>query len=316
VERDTVAVILNWNNADMTIMLLKNIMGVGENCDVIVVDNNSCVEERERLQEFFSREGNSFYSESQIDQILERQDKLLLLLNDNYGYAKGNNFGLRLASRLKYEYAVISNNDIEIVSPLIDDLKRILESHQDIAVVGPMISAPGRNDGPFDKLGMRLMFWRPAFYPFHWLTFHISRLLRLNRPGSKEIEKEELTFPYCISGSFMMARMSSLEKVDYFDENTFLYCEEMILAEKLLEKDLRMAYLPGKEVKHQHGASTARLDADISKLEFKSRLYYFGRYRGFGKVRIAMLKVASWVYKRIWFPLFQTSKRTLRGVRE
>jgi len=316
VERDTVAVILNWNNADMTIKLLKNIRGVGENCDVIVVDNNSCVEERDRLRKYSRREGYPCYSEGEIDHISERQDNLLLLLDDNYGYAKGNNFGLRLASRLKYEYAVISNNDIEIVSPLTDELKGILESHQDVAVVGPRISAPERNDGPFDKLGMRLMFWRPAFYPFHWLTFHTNKLLGLNKPRSKEIEEKELSFPYCISGSFMMTRLSSLEKVDYFDENTFLYCEEMILAEKLLEKDLRMAYLPGKEVKHQHGASTARLDADISKLEFESRLYYFGRYRGFGKARIAMLKAASWIYKQIWFPLFQTSKRKLRGGRE
>ncbi len=90
----------------------------------------------------------------------------------------------------------------------------------------------------------------------------------------------------------------------------------MILAEKLLQKGLRMAYLPAKEVKHQHGASTAQLDSDLAKLEFESRLYYFGRYRGYGKVRIAMLKVASWIYKKIWFPLFQTSKKKLRGVRE
>lgn len=315
-KRETVAVILNWNNADMTLKLLDNIGDVGENCDVIVVDNNSSIEERDRLQEYFRREGYSFYSESEIDQVSERQDSLLLLLNDNYGYAKGNNFGLRLASRLKYEYAVISNNDIEIVSPLIDDLKEILESHRDVAVVGPRISAPERNDGPFDKLGMRLMFWRPAFYPFHWLTFHINKLLGMNRPRSKETEEKELSFPYCISGSFMMARMSSLEEVDYFDENTFLYCEEMILAEKLLEKDLHMAYFPVKEVKHHHGASTARLDADISKLEFESRLYYFSRYRGYGKIRIAMLRAASWIYKKIWRPLFQTSKKKLRGVRE
>ncbi len=222
-ERETVVVILNWNNADMTIKLLNNIRDVGENCDVIVVDNNSSVEERDALQKYFCREGYPCYSEGEIDHISERQDNLLLLLNDNYGYAKGNNFGLRLASRLKYEYAVISNNDIEIVSPIIDNLKGVLESHRNVAVVGPRVCAPGKNNGPFDKLGMRLMFWRPAFYPFHWLTFHISRLFRLNQPGLKEIEEEELSFPYCVSGSFMMARISALEEVDYFDENTFLY---------------------------------------------------------------------------------------------
>jgi len=313
VKRETAIVILNWNRANLTIKLLKNIRSVGENCDVIVTDNNSSVEEREKLQNYFNLEDYPLYSQTQINDIVERRDCLLVLLDDNYGYAKGNNFGLRIASRLKYRYVLISNNDIEIVSPVIEDLKNLLEANPDVAVVGPKVSDPDRSNGPYSKLGMRRLFWKPAFYPFHWIFFHTGKMFRLKSSQSKDIEAEQLSFPYYVSGSFMLARLSSLEEVDYFDENTFLYGEERILAEKLLAKGYRMAYLPGKEVKHNHGASTSRLNTDLSRLEFESRLYYFSRYRGYGKIRIAMLRAADRIYDKIWYPLFQASKRKLRG---
>lgn len=42
--------------------------------------------------------------------------KYMIAVNENYGYAKGNNFGLKVAHKLDYEYLLVSNNDILLKS--------------------------------------------------------------------------------------------------------------------------------------------------------------------------------------------------------
>ena len=48
----------------------------------------------------------------------------------------------------------------------------------------------------------------------------------------------------------MLVRNIYIKKVDFFDERTFLYCEEEILAEKFLKKNYKTYYLAESKIKH------------------------------------------------------------------
>ena len=62
--------------------------------------------------------------------------------------------------------------------------------------------------------------------------------------------KSKSQYVYRLYGCCMLVRNIYIKKVDFFDERTFLYCEEEILAEKFLKKNYKTYYLAESKIKH------------------------------------------------------------------
>lgn len=301
-------VVLNWNKSELTISLIKNLEEIeGKNLDLryIIVDNNSKVEEREKLVKFANREDvwkilDENEAESYEDN--ENQLNILLLLKDNYGYAKGNNFGLELAYRLGYKYCVVSNNDVVIEKPVINKLLEILEQSKNIGAIGPKIIGPrGENQGPFREPSLYDYFFYPIFYPFIW---PIKKVILKNKNNYKN------KFPYRLMGCFLVVDLAVFKKIDWFDENTFLYAEELILAEKFKKIGYRMAYEDSVYIKHLHGVSTEELGNKNRILQqLKSDQYYFKEYRNFGQIKLFLVKVGFLYSNFILIPVVKKVKK-------
>jgi GT2 family glycosyltransferase len=313
---DTVIIILNWNKSDLTTKLINNIQETEGNVNVIVVDNKSNEEERKKLEKSLHEKNYLFINENDLnnEELLQKIDKgknLCLFLNKNYGYAKGNNFGLKLAHKLGYKFAVISNNDILIEEPVINELKLKMKEDDEIAVIGPKIIGPdGRIQSPSDKVGIFEYVLLPIFYPFLYpiLKFKLKKFFQVNHSG--------ITYPYVILGCFMVLRLDYMSKIDYFDENTFLYAEELILAEKLKKFGWKMAFYPKIYVKHLHGESTKVL-GEMKKyfLQLKSDLYYFEKYRKFNKIIIWLIFLAKSFDFFVWNSPRLLIKRFLKFIK-
>lgn len=86
----------------------------------------------------------------------------------------------------------------------------------------------------------------------------------------------------------MLVDLKKMEEIDYFDENTFLYCEEPILAEKLLGKGYRCACCISTNVIHNHSYTVRKALSRISyiRCNLKSFAYLLKEYRGFGCFQI------------------------------
>jgi len=79
-----------------------------------------------------------------------------------------------------------------------------------------------------------------------------------------------------VSGCFFMMKSKTLEKIDYFDENTFLYYEENILAKKLHDRKLNLMVCNDIIIIHNHSVSIDKNLKKISKLKIqKQSQYYF-----------------------------------------
>lgn len=303
-------VILNWNKSELTISLIKNLEKIEDkNLDLryIIVDNNSKVEEKEKLVNFASREEAwKILDENEVESYEDNENQLdiLLLLKDNYGYAKGNNFGLKLAYRLGYKYGVVSNNDIVIEKPVINKLLEIFEQSKNIGAIGPKVIGPrGEIQGSFRKPSLYDYFFYPIFYPFIW---PIKKIIHKNKEGSKS------EFPYSLSGCFLVVNLAVFKKINWFDENTFLYAEESILAEKFRKIGYRMAYEDSVYIKHLHGVSTEELGSKDRKLQqLKSNLYYFKKYRNFGPLRLFLVKTGFLYNNFILTPVIIKVKKYL-----
>lgn len=216
---------------------------------------------------------------------------LLLILNkSNYGYAKGNNIGLKLADILGCKYAVVMNNDVVLKEKVVGKLISIMQKNSEIGVIGPRVIGPdGKPQGPFWKPGIFDYFFVAIFCPILYPFIKLRKLIFRSKL-SKEIKRNGYSIVYRIIGCFMLIDLQKMKQVGWFDEKTFLYAEELILAERLLKHGYKTAYTDVVSIFHQHGMSTRYLGAKKIKAGFDSDIYYFKQYRGYGKIRLFLVK--------------------------
>lgn len=303
-------VILNWNRAQMTIQAVKNVESneVGDFA-IVVVDNGSEIDERRKLIEF-ARE-NDWQIMSEGDQCYKICKRILLLAKDNYGYAKGNNIGLKLAESMGFSWAIVMNNDVILEKPVLSTLLELANSDPQIAIIGPkIVGTDGKKQGPFKKPGLYDRVFYPLFYPILYPLRRIAVHLKVRRSTSKTCAK--VLYPYRVMGCFFLLDLNAMERVGWFDENTFLYGEELILSEKLLSSGYKIAYTEEVYVKHMHEATTTQFGEKRAFMQLESELYYFQKYRGYGKVRLTLVKFGFFYSYFVLVPVLEFFKNLLK----
>ena len=203
----TAVIVLNWNKPEMTIECLESLQTMEGEYDIFVIDNGSDKDKRDRLTDEMKKRNAVVLTEKHINEFTldEKDDQILLLmlLDQNYGYAKGNNYGLRLAHRLGYKYSLISNNDVKIIDRnVLVELIKGIENGDKYALSGPkVIDINLKEQGPFDESKISDYFFKfGILYPVYFLFFKrkLGKKIDLFRKGLLE--------PSWLSGCFMLLR--------------------------------------------------------------------------------------------------------------
>ena len=191
---------------------------------------------------------------------------------ENSGYAKGNNLGAKAAKEIwNDDYYIFSNNDLRFDKPFsTDDLIRPFSENEDVSVVGPkVIGIEGEDQNPLPDLT-----WKQMLFG-HFL----SLLPPKGMVKAKEI-KNQSGRTTAVVGAFMCVKAEDFWSVGGFDENTFLFCEEAILAKRLEKIGKYMYYNDSVEIIHEHGTTVKNTIGIINSLktDFNSRYYYAKEY--------------------------------------
>jgi len=212
---------------------------------------------------------------------------------NNLGYAKGNNLGVKIADLcFNDNFYIISNNDLRLDEKF-DwcPFERLFEENQDIAVIGPrVVGLDGKVQSPHKKVSafshLVLSFWL-GHWPFYW---------RCDCDYT-----EESKYCYRVMGSFMIIRACAFHKADGFDENTFMFGEEMILSERLSRNGYKTYFFNDYAVVHEHGASVKRVDSVLraEQWSFDSIYYYYEKYRNTNSLILVLGKISFYVYKAV-----------------
>ena len=113
-------VILNWNNWPETVLCLASLADLTFNSiEILVVDNGS--------------------TDASVKEIQTRFPRVSCLVNEeNLGFGRGNNVGLKAALQKGADYILLLNNDTEVAPDLIE---RLLEAftQPEVGLVGPRI---------------------------------------------------------------------------------------------------------------------------------------------------------------------------------
>jgi len=295
---ETLIGILNWNQPVQTIDCYHSLKKLEGEKQLLLIDNGSDPIFRQPLLDFAKKNGLLMVQEMNLAETEIHSDALLLLEKNN-GYAKGNNFGLRIAHQLGARFFLLSNNDILVHDPkTLLKLRQALLENPAVGVVGPRVVTPGcQEHPPRNKNRVYALGIRPLLYPLLILP---EMLLRRLAPA----KTDQLSFPFSVTGAFQLMDVQKLFQVGYLDENTFLFGEESILAHRLAEKNWRVAYLPSVEVLHLHEQSVRALNKKEAEKHFlASNHYFFQHVEKRGKWAYALVWVGQKSYRKLWNPV-------------
>lgn len=191
-----------------------------ENCEHIVIDNNS--------------------SDSTVEILEKYSDKIILIKNKiNLGFTKANNQGIKIA---KGKYVFLLNPDAFIFPDTIPKLSAFLDQNSDIGAVAPVLVFP---DGSVQNYTRR--FPKPAalfvesFIPRRlWNKFKIYRWYTyqsLDFTKDNEVEQP--------AGAGIMFRNEFL-----LDEAYFIYVSDVELCKNIIDKGYKIIQTPTAKITH------------------------------------------------------------------
>jgi len=248
-------VIVNYNDYETTKRLLDNIKDYDCLKKIVVVDNCSTDNSLEELNKIESK-------------------KIDIISNvSNKGYASGLNCGAKyLMNKLNNPIIVFSNSDI-IINKEQDIVSLANDINRKIKVVGPVIEEKGNYNRGWKKTT-----------PFVEILLNLPLISRYFKKTylyySDNYYRDNITYVDVVSGCLFLVDGKTLKEIGYFDENTFLYYEELILSSKIKSINKRIIVDNNVHVIHDHSQTIDKNVKRIRKYKIlkQSQHYYVKKY--------------------------------------
>ena len=245
-----VLLIINYNDYKNTKRLIENVANFKTIDEVVVVDNCS--------------------TDDSYQKLLKLKSKADIVKSEaNKGYSYAINYGMKyIEKQYKNANVFISNSDIII--PTEETLTLMLkELKGNVGLVGPVVNEHGvLNRG-----------WK---MPTPFIDSLLNLVVVHNWVRKKKIFYKENHYNTKVSqvdvasGCFFLVNTKDFHKIDYLDENVFLYYEENILASKLKDIGKIEVIVNDAFIIHDHAAT---IDNNIKRIKkfkiLKKSQYYF-----------------------------------------
>jgi hypothetical protein len=222
---DVSVVVVTWNALPWLEQCLDSVRGR----DLIVVDHGS--------------------TDGTVAFVRERYPDVRVLEQENKGMGGGNNAGMRVAGG---RYFFLLNSDAWVVADGLDKLVEFADAHPEAAVVGPKLL---NTDGTLQRSARgEPTVWRLATeYLFIRKLAPRTRLLNpLYRGDFAHDTTAEVDWLY---GPALLVRHEAADAVGLFDEDFFMFSEEVDWLTRFRRAGWKVLFFPGAEVVHVGGAS-------------------------------------------------------------
>jgi GT2 family glycosyltransferase len=217
----TLALILNWNQADLTYRSATAVGSQSAPVDVLVIDNGSTPEQLETLRHH--AKGGAF--------VLEE-------VGSNLGFTGGMNRGIRRGLQAGYDFLWLVNNDAFPARDCLAGLLQQMALRPRLAAITPKLL---RADGQEQHAGgiFSIATGQQALLDSDEVAVHQA-------PGR------------WISGTAMLLRAEAIREVGLLDEDYFAYWEDIDLCVRLRAKNWELAAHSGSTAVHLGSMTTGR----------------------------------------------------------
>jgi GT2 family glycosyltransferase len=204
----------------------------------------------------------------------------LVALNDNVGFAAGNNVALDtmgFGREATPRHVLFLNPDTRVVGDALGTMVRFLDSTPGAGAAGARLV---HADGGFQHSAFA--FPGPAqvfldFFPLH------QRILDSRLNGRYPRRSYEAGSPFAVDhplGAALAVRAETLGQVGSFDERFFMYCEEIDLCRRIKGAGWEIYCVPQAEIVHLVGQSTRQLRDEMFVALWRSRFLMYEKHEG------------------------------------
>jgi GT2 family glycosyltransferase len=246
-------IIVNWNTRQDLLECLGSIFAgppPGE-FEVVVVDNAS--------------------SDGSADAVARLYPQVRLLrCRENMGFARANN---RAAAIAMGQYWLLLNPDTIVHPGAINHLLQYIAERPRLAGVGPrLVNADG---------SPQLSIWRmPTLVREWWRLFHLDGLYPLSEYPASTLTSRLARRVVVLHGACILLRCEATRSQGLFDEDYFVFSEEIDLCDRLGRTGWEFHWVPEAVVTHK-GSKSTRLVADAMFVElYRNKTKFFRKRRG------------------------------------
>ena len=250
-------IILNYNVKHFLKACIKSVQKAIQNleAEIIVVDNASTDGSKEMMQLLFP-------------------EITYLYQNDNVGFPKGNNIGIKIA---KGEFICILNPDTIVAEDTFEILLREYQQLKNPGILGCRLVDGSGEFLPESKRGI----------PTPWVAF--TKVLSLykifpnsklfNRYYSQQVPENSTGAVDILVGAFMLMKRELYLKIGGFDEKCFMYADDIDLSYLVLKTGLQNYYVPKTTIIHFKGESTRKDGKYMNRFKDAMQFFYKKHFR-------------------------------------
>src|SRR5680860_1702235 len=249
-------IVINYKTPRLTIDCINSLLSLpnSENREIIVIDNASEDESTNILKKEFG-------------------DKIKLIENKiNLGFSGANNQGAKIASG---DFLLFLNSDTIVREDIFSSLSDLFQKNKDIAIISPRLKLQNGDNQPF-AYGLFPTFWR-------LVTRKTKKELIINKDDkTKEVD--------WVSGCALVIRKRIFSEIKGFDENFFLYFEDVDLCKRIKNKGYKVIVDNTTSITHLGGKSIEQ-HVTRKKYYYTSQDYYFRKHHKlFPRLGISLIR--------------------------
>ncbi|MBI5077268.1 glycosyltransferase family 2 protein [Candidatus Falkowbacteria bacterium] len=256
-------IIVSWNVKDFLHQLIDSIFQFTEGVEyeIVVVDNNSS----DDTARFLQNEYRHFVGD----------EKLRIIANNfNAGFAKANNQGLKIA---KGKYILFMNPDMELIENSFLDLTKFMDQSPDVGVCTCQLLYGDNTIQPNIKDEPTFLSQLLILLKFHHALRGLSCLKKYFR---SDFDYSRIQYVSQVMGAFIFTRKEVMDKIGNWDEDYWLWWEDVELCYDIKAAGFEIVYLPITKVIHYEGKSFGQTRGWQKQKRFNRGMILYFKKRG------------------------------------
>jgi len=198
----------------------------------------------------------------------------LIQSNENLGFARANNLGMRYASGSMLAFV---NSDVIVRPGCLQNLAAFLESRPEVGLAGPKVFGA---DGYLQyTCGQLPTIWNTTCR-YMALDRALSRWSLFSGAYMRHWEYDSHAEVGWLVGCFWLVRRTAVDQVGGLDERFFFYAEDVDWCKRFWDAGWKVVFVPEGTATHFGGGSSANAPLRYSAEKLKSNLMYWRKHYG------------------------------------